>query len=102
MSNAANAQASSRKASVPQLILDLKGDAYSAPAIQRITAQLVRMGLLESVAVWVFDKPHFMRIQEASQERLPVIWGMLDTPYTDAISHVPFPAPFPSMEVVRS
>ena len=105
MARSADAQANARwgnhVASPPRLLLDLKGSAYSVPVVQRITTLAKSAGVADRLAVWAVDEVHAAIVREGSQGGLALIWGCMDQPWSDEISSVPFPAPFPPPVLVR-
>jgi hypothetical protein len=77
------------------MLLDLKNAAYSQESIQRIWDLVQSLNIVQHVALWAVDKAHYDIIKSVGGGGLQVVWGYMDQDFSDSISTLPYPAPFP-------
>lgn len=79
----------------PRLFLEPKRATYQQQPLAQMWGMVEALNLEEHVAVWAMDADHYDILHVATGGRARVIWGYMDQDFSDQVSTVPFPAPFP-------
>jgi hypothetical protein len=85
----------------PWMFLELKNAAYDQASMQKILELVQRLDIVDRVALWAVDKAHYDIVKSVGGGALQAVWGYMDQDFSDSISTIPYPAPFPPDDPVR-